>query len=484
LVDKELRGRDTAERRLRDSILRHSTSIHAVAVSPNGRQVLTGGGDRAQLWDVESGQLLTVLYHRNPVTAVAFGKDGRTLQTASVGDAIRVWAGPEDAEAARSQPHPGKVRAVVVTPDGGLVATAADDKHVRLWKPSPETLVPVGAPMPHPSQIRTVAFSPDGKTLATSTFMRPGVQLWDVATGNKAAFLHHPYRVGQVSFSADGRWVATAGFDGDVWVWDATTGQALLPKPVPDGQLFPAITFSPDGGRLVIAGKDGRVYHRHLPTGAPLGVPLPHADTVRVVVFHPTNANLLLTAGDDGNARLWHAGTGDLVGQLRHGFPILVAAFAADGRTILTGGQDGKTRVWDTATGQEIERPLRHGEPVRAVGASSDGRWAATASEDGTARLWAIRVGRPIGPPIGHAPAALCAAIDPSDRWLVTAGEDQTARLHPAPAPVGGLPERIVRWMESVTGAELDPRGDLRALDPDAWRQRHADFQALGAPPS
>jgi len=67
--------------------------VRAVAVTPDGRQIVTGGDDgTARLWDRTSGQLQTTLTgHTGWVWAVAVTPDGG--EVVSVGDdgAIRVW---------------------------------------------------------------------------------------------------------------------------------------------------------------------------------------------------------------------------------------------------------------------------------------------------------------------------------------------------------------------------------------------------------
>jgi WD40 repeat protein len=72
----------------------HDKEVAAVAISRDGRLVLTGGRDnRVKLWDVAAGSLLrTFEGHRNWVDRVALSPDGR--QTAS-GDSldgqVNVW---------------------------------------------------------------------------------------------------------------------------------------------------------------------------------------------------------------------------------------------------------------------------------------------------------------------------------------------------------------------------------------------------------
>ena len=74
---------------------------------------------------------------------------------------------------------------VAFSPNGKLLASAATDGHVRLWKPA--TGRQVGKPLPADGGqgIGTagVAFSPDGKLLASAG--NDGfIRLWNPATGS------------------------------------------------------------------------------------------------------------------------------------------------------------------------------------------------------------------------------------------------------------------------------------------------------------
>src|SRR5206468_3829378 len=68
------------------SPIRHAGSgTRTLAISPNGKTVLTGGSDRAaMLWSVETRQRLgALMLHQENVRAVAFSPDGRSLFTGS-----------------------------------------------------------------------------------------------------------------------------------------------------------------------------------------------------------------------------------------------------------------------------------------------------------------------------------------------------------------------------------------------------------------
>jgi WD40 repeat protein len=80
-----------------------------------------------------------------------------------------------------------------------------------------------------------------------------------------------------------------------------------------------------------------------------------HDDRVRSVAFSP-DGNYVVSASDDGTARVWETATGNEIARMTHDDWVRSVAFSPDGNYVVSGSDDGTARVWEPATGNEIAR--------------------------------------------------------------------------------------------------------------------------------
>ncbi len=148
--------------------------------------------------------------------------------------------------------HKGEVYSSAFSPDGKYLATAGQDRTVRIWdaKTGEPHLVLTG----HPGEINWVAYSPDGKLLATASDDR-SVRTWDSSSGRQISVLvGHTDEAMALGFTPDGKRLVSASRLGGVIFWDVAMGRQCESFKVSNGNIQ-SLAISPDGGLLAIGGE-------------------------------------------------------------------------------------------------------------------------------------------------------------------------------------------------------------------------------------
>jgi len=301
----------------------HGGPVRSIAISVDGRNVLSGSFDTAAIrWSLASGSAEQVLrFHADAVNAVAFLKDGR-MATAGADAKIALWT------AGRQQPdeifegHTAPIVALAVSPDGATLASAAWDGTARLW--------PLGGGAKrvlegHSQNVNGVAFTPDGKSLVSVSYDLT-VRIWPLSDG-PPDIITLPAPLNAVAIAPDGE-IVTAGADGKVRF--VSPGAKEVGEVQAGTTPIIALAISPDGARVAAAGIGGTVNlidRKARSLASPLvGPGLP----VWSVAFMPDGATLL-TGGADATIRRWNAQTGSPIGAPQQGAPgDPLAAYAGD----------------------------------------------------------------------------------------------------------------------------------------------------------
>ncbi|MCA9679913.1 MAG: serine/threonine protein kinase, partial [Myxococcales bacterium] len=318
---------------------------------------------------------------------VAFSPDGRLLTTGSKDGLLRTYDVATGAVRVLDH-HDGGLAAVAFTADGRSIVAGGTDGKVLVW--------PAGGGSPRPlgelaGSIKRLELTAAGAVRAFSEGGDFGA--WDLATGAQLA------RVRERQTMSGAIAAAVAPDDADTWIVSYQDGRLThLHAGAPTGALptlahaARLLEFSPDGGRVALF--DGeQVQVLDLATGKlrALGTAI---EPVRFLTWSP-DASQLAVGGDMHDLLLYRTDGADpaprreLVG---HSDAIYGCQFTRDGRRVLTASDDGTARVWDLVTGNaEVLRG--HDDDVYRAVFSPDETLVATASLDGSARVWPVGTG-------------------------------------------------------------------------------------------
>jgi WD40 repeat protein len=243
----------------------------ALALARDGKRVLCTSLDRQpRLWDLETGkEVQKFAGHINEVWGAVLLPEGRQALTGAWDGTLRLWDVETGKQVRPFDGVQGNVRGLALSPDGTRVAAihfTADNQPsaVRLWDPTTGKVV--RSFEGHRQVITWVAWAPDGKTLLTTSFDGT-VRVWDVETGKELKRLEgHTGHVEGAAFTHDGKRILSCGHEADptVRLWDVTSGKELFrSEAYKDG--FLGVAVSPDGREAVSCGKDGMVRQWRLP---------------------------------------------------------------------------------------------------------------------------------------------------------------------------------------------------------------------------
>ena len=360
---------------------RHAGATDAVAISPDGKVIVTGSADgTACLWYAPSGrQIRCLLKQEAGIKSVDYSSDGKVILTALEQEGIiRLW-NPETGEQLRQFGEQGTDKTLqfaLFSPDAQYVLTGGSFNTVILWKTATGDVVR--------------RFAPVEEIVKRDIKMNPNPFSWPSAG----------------AFSLDGHLIVVGGTNGVAHIWETDSGNyqralAVLPAPVH------AIAFSPDTKTLLVGGSDsssaqhvvGAVQWR-IETGQVERL-FKHDQVVTALAFS-RDGRMIMTASDgvadlsDGYVRLWDAQTG---AQLRTIKPVLqsegahAVVFSGDGQRVLMTEYRGAS-LWDTSSGKLTQHFAPYSESIDGAAVSRDGTFLALRGAQTS--VWDLEQGREI----------------------------------------------------------------------------------------
>jgi WD40 repeat protein len=482
-VDGTVKLWDVDTRKIVATFVGHLGIVRAVAIAPDVSSLASAGDDgTVRFWDVASRRATATRWghprSRAPdaaddpsrfVRAIAYSPDG--LLVASGGyQVIRIWDAGSAVEKTMLSVGDGTVTALAFSPQGTTLAAGTEGTIYR-W--DIDSLVPRSTPVAVEGRVNGLRYSADGRLLAAATeqgaFLFPGPaerpleegkQTVDrpLTTDSFAPRRRGPLRldghiggVTGIALAPNGETVVTCGEDGTLRLWNPRSG--AVDKIDPDVVLrcsrpAVALAYSADGKRFAAGGSDA-ITLWNLSDGVETARLKNRSGDITRLAFSPDGTRLA-SSSKDWPILLWDLASQRVSAALNgHTAAVNSVSYSADGKQLISGSDDGTVRTWDAAGGREMATLSGHAAPVLCALLSPDGKLAASAGADRSVRLWDISQKRVLATLTGHQAPVVGLAFSPDGRFLATAESPPDG----APLTVNAIHRPIRLWRL--------PKGDL-----------------------
>lgn len=444
----------------------HPDGVRGVALSADGKKVLTAGADNVvRIWnngaverefkDHTAAVVAVGVAADNVVSADAEGNvhfwnpaDGKqtgklagpkkavtslavlpNTKTVAVGyaDEVRLFAAPTTAEKdVKAFPHPKPVLGLAFAADNKKVVSFCADGKVRVLLPDTGK-EEVSFDLTAKDKLAAVALSADRSKIAEvgggNLIVRP------VAVDGKPAFSVPAWEASAVAWSGDGKLIAVAG-KGVVKVFDAATGAEL--QTVVEPTAAPkAVVFLPDNKTLLVGGDDKQV------SAAEVWVSGTRATAAKPGVGQLLPAvNWAVVGTADKTVRSFETAPGATAKEVKAfpGLPADAKHVAVSKDSGFVAAVSGKTlKAWQTADGKELSLAALPADGT-LVAFNADRSKLAVALANNSAVVVNATNGR-VEQFVQHAGAVIGLVFHPSQPVLYTASADKTVQATPLVAP-------------------------------------------------
>lgn len=177
----------------------HNDTIWYAEFSPNGQIIAAAANNGIEIWHKDGTLITNLKEHTAAVRYVTFGRDNKTILSASEDRTIRIWhmqADPKKWQTKLFTTEGDKSFMVKYSPNYQFVATANPDGTINIWQADNGNKI--ATLERHKDEVFDLSFSPDGKKIATVSADKT-IKIWSLEFSKKLNYKNDSSDLSKIS---------------------------------------------------------------------------------------------------------------------------------------------------------------------------------------------------------------------------------------------------------------------------------------------
>ncbi len=400
----------------------HEAPVYAVSFSGDGERVYIAG-DQNEVWAVNwRNNTAQYLYeHTYEVSCMALSPSGRQLISGGRDYIIEAFD-LEQGIPTGTYKGPGDfIQHLEFASSGAYLFAGTANKSAKIWDFETGNIV-FSYRAPHTEWYQTYAFSSDGSHLFFVDENRKATLL-DFYDENDPVFIEGQgdKKFNAVAVSPDDKYLLTGTIDGTLQLWSLEgTLIRTFDNDTPFG--ISSLQFFPDGNSFISGDLGGNLKIWNITRDTPATTTRYESASIAYVELSKNGSSVLVNFF--GHTAQWFDFDGNVMDFSWPEGELQVLHFSPDGKFVVHHPDDETVCLWNVESRECQLEVGEHDGPIIAATVSDNGNYLITGSLDRTANVFDISSGRLLGKLNGHVAEVFAIETVPADIGELHEGKD------------------------------------------------------------
>ena len=370
----------------------HTACVLAMAYSPDGRYVASGGQDNTIIiWDLYSRkELRKLIGHTSYVNYISYSPDGKFLASGSSDETIRIWNVETGDELQCLKTEERVIYVNYLKSDDFIISANFQKNFFLLWNLKSGKIIKTII-VDDEFHFDTNVINVYGDFLITVGYAT--LKIYDIESGKKTKELKiDNFEFASADFSPIKKEIAITD-QSNVYVYDLETLKKIREFKFYGDFPKRSIKYSPDG-KYFILGIDNEFGAYSTLIDAKSGEDITMIPECYGSVFSPDSHFFCIAYANNNGLKIYNIDTLQSEDLGLYCEFVSNITFNVNEEIFTSGNADGTITLWNLKTGEKVKEIKGHEKSINSFAYSFDGKRLASCSTDNTIRIWDVEAGK------------------------------------------------------------------------------------------